>query len=234
VNNNKIKTAYDLKSSLEYDQRRFQTPQGRLFHALEYEQLEKVLAKLPKGARVLEVGCGSGRFVKLLGERGFQIWAVEPSSTMLDVSADKCRKLNNVTLLQGEGAHLCFPASCFDFVYSIRVTNQTESKDYAFRMIREMVRVSKPGGYVLIEFVNNNRLLKKKTQAVRLSFGEIGRLLLNSNAYVEQKNGILIYSQSLLDMIPEILLSLWGPVERWSMKALWRWASRGYVIARKK
>lgn len=234
MDNNIVKTAYGVQSSLEYDERRFNTPQGRLFHDLEYEQLEWVLNKLPKDASVLEVGCGSGRFVKLVGETGLRIQAIEPSPTMREVAADKCKNLKNVSLSQGEGANLDFQDSSFDLVYSIRVTNQTESKDYALRMIREMVRVSKPKGYVLIEFVNSERPFKKKTETVRLSFKEINQLVLHLNSNIIRQSGVLLYSQSLLNRIPASLISLWGRVERWSTKALWRWASRGYVVVRKK
>ena len=112
-----VATAYDFFSSKEYDQRRFQSPQGLIFHALEWEQFDWVLKKLPPSAKVLEVGCGSGRFVKLVGEMGYPIWGVEPSHTMLEISADKCRNLKNVTLSLGEGAKLDFPDSSFDLVY---------------------------------------------------------------------------------------------------------------------
>ena len=231
--NKSVATAYDFKASKEYDQRRFHKAKGRLFHALEWEQIELVINKLTKGARVLEVGFGSGRFIRLLGEKGFLVWGVEPSHTMLEISSDKCRNLKNVTLALGEGAKLDFPDSSFDFVYSIRVTNQTESKDYAFIMINEMIRVAKPDGYVLIEFVNNERPFKKKTKTVRLSFAEIEQLAMYSNAYVVRQGGVLVYSQSILNKMPGYLVPIWGSIERLSAKFLWRWASRGYVVLRK-
>lgn len=49
--------------------------------------LEPVLERLPMGARILEVGCGSGFLLRALAARGFEAWGLEPS-TAARVEAD--------------------------------------------------------------------------------------------------------------------------------------------------
>jgi len=229
-----VPTAYMGEAATRYDAKRFVTEQGQAFSGLEFEQLERALAYVPDGAHVLELGCGTGRFSKYVGTKGYSVLAADPSSAMIALASEKCRDLPNVTFSQEEGAHLKSADSTFDLVFSIRVTNQTESVEYALKMITEMIRVAKPDGLILVEFVNSKRPLSKRSRNVRLSFEEIAKVASENNCRVQGERGILVFSQTILNKIPKGLLPLWVIVERASAYILWRWASRGYVLLRKK
>lgn len=64
----------------------------------------------------------------------------------------------------GEAAHLPQPDDSFDLVYGIRLLNQTASIEYALETVREMLRVTKPGGVMLAEFVNHYRPRRKSVR----------------------------------------------------------------------
>jgi len=49
--------------------------------------------ELPESARVLEVGCGGGALTRYLGERGFQVTALETSETLAECCRLRCRDL---------------------------------------------------------------------------------------------------------------------------------------------
>ena len=230
---NIIPTAYDADGSREYDQRRFTTRQGLSFDALEWEQLSRAIVGIPEGSSVLEVGCGTGRFSRRLATREFIVRAVDPSPDMIKEASEKCRGLPDVTFALEEAASLSSEDSTFDLVFAIRVTNQTESEDYALRMVREMIRVTKPGGSVLVEFVNKHRPLKKPSKSVRLSFTQIANIALQHCCRVESRRGILVFSQTILETIPLPVLPAWLLLERLCALAFWRWASRGYILLRK-
>lgn len=57
-----VTTAYCGPAAYNYDEARFQTPQGRLFSDLEFQPLNHAIESLERSARVLEVGCGTARF----------------------------------------------------------------------------------------------------------------------------------------------------------------------------
>jgi len=228
-----VPTAYGNEASRDYDHLRFSTKSGVLFDALEWEELRKVADTLLPGALVLEIGCGTGRFAKRLAISGFRVRAIDPAPKMIEIASAKCRDLDNLTFAQEEGGDLSSEDDTFDLVFAIRVTNQTESEEYALTTIQEMVRVVKSGGVVLVEFVNSNRPFKKKSATVRLSFSQIADFGQASGCQVQSRRGILVFSQTVLDRIPAPLVPAWGIVERLASLLFWRWASRGYISLRK-
>jgi len=228
-----VATAYTGKAAKTYDDLRFTTKQGLLFDTLEWEELKKVAAVTTKAGSVLELGCGTARFSKRLAELGFRVRAVDPSAQMIQIAAEKCKDLDHVTFAQEQATALSSNDCTFDLVFAIRVTNQTESKEYALRMVREMVRVAKPGGLILIEFTNSRRPLKRKSDDVRLAFSEISKVGCKSGCRIESRRGILVFSKSVMDRMPGPLIPLWAIIERLSARFFWRWASRGYILLRK-
>jgi ubiquinone/menaquinone biosynthesis C-methylase UbiE len=227
------RTAYRGAVARDYDDNRFTTPQGRLFSELEARQLRRAAERLAPDARVLEVGCGTARFARDLARQGFVVVATDPSHDMIDLAARKCAGLERISFRQAEGADLGSSDDTFDLVFAIRVVNQTESKNYALRMIAEMVRVAAHGGLILIEFVNQARPFAKRSTNVRLSFTEIAHTARDAGCDVVHRDGVLVFSQSVLNRVPDALVPLWGRLERLAATVFWRWASRGYILLRK-
>lgn len=225
-----IRTAYGLRASIMYDEKRFTTPHGKVFHALELQQLRRVAAGLDKGSKVLDVGCGTGRFVYEMLKAGHSVWGVDPSPYMLEVAGKKCADFSRVHFTLAEGAFLPYPGESFDFVYSVRTLNQTESRDYALRMIREMIRVTKPGGLALIEFCNRWRPRFRRSSAVRLSVGDVRQILQTySHARLVGLGGVLFLSETVMNRFPARWLSIFTAVDRSASRLLPQFASRCYV-----
>jgi ubiquinone/menaquinone biosynthesis C-methylase UbiE len=224
-----VKTAYDEDSSKQYDDKRFTTPHGLAFHSMEVQQLLKAIRQLKKGSGCLEVGCGTGRFLYELAKYDLKLEGVDPSSFMLAEAQKKCANFTNVKFRQAEGISLPYNDGSFEFVYSIRTLNQTESKEYAKKMIREIIRVTKPDGMALIEFCNEWRPFKQ-SKTVRLSVREIKRLIAEfPGVQIIQTDGILILSGWLLNRVPSWLLPWFTRVDGWLSHTLPWFASRCYV-----
>jgi malonyl-CoA O-methyltransferase len=108
--------------------------------------------------RVLDVGCGKGRFARVLRERypRAEIWGLDISEEMLRfVPAGIHTKAGSMT-------ELPFAASTFDVVYA------TESLEHAVeieRAVGEMCRVLKPGGKLAIIDKNAAHWGKLRTPA---------------------------------------------------------------------
>lgn len=97
------------------------------------------------GQRVLEAGCGMGRFIDLLGEAGAETWGADLSSAV-NVAESNTRRLPNCQVVQADLFNLPFGED-FDMVYSFGVLHHTPDPRAALRAITRHVR---PGGRVII------------------------------------------------------------------------------------
>jgi ubiquinone/menaquinone biosynthesis C-methylase UbiE len=98
-----------------------------------------------RGARVLDVGCGTGKFIRVLAGRGLaRIWGIDPSPEML---AQATRRVpRSVGLKLAEAEQLPFKDAYFDAAILWTVVHLIE-RPLAFA---ELHRVLAPGGRIAI------------------------------------------------------------------------------------
>jgi malonyl-CoA O-methyltransferase len=110
------------------------------------------------GKRVLDVGCGKGRFARVLQERG-----ATAKICGLDISPEMLKFVPaGIGPVAGSMTALPFPAESFDFVYA------TESLEHAVEIekaVAELCRVLKPGGRVVVIDKNIEHFGKLQTPA---------------------------------------------------------------------
>jgi SAM-dependent methyltransferase len=112
---------------------------------------------VPREGEGMEVGAGSGLFAAPLGI-GI---GVEPSETM----AGKARA-RGIEILPGTAEDLPFEGERFDFVLMVTTICFVDDVGKSFR---EIFRVLKPGGCVLLGFVDRESELGKRYLARRLT-----------------------------------------------------------------
>ena len=106
---------------------------GRVLHAL-IEQLQ-----VETGAKILDVGAGTGNYVTAMGELGYHLWAVEPSQLM---SAQRVVH-ENVQWVNGVAENIPFQDEQFDAVYCTLAMHHFPDQMKAYC---EMFRVLKRNG----------------------------------------------------------------------------------------
>ena len=149
--------------------------------------------------RVLDVGCGKGRFARVLLEQN-------PRAVMcgLDISEEMLACVPaGVNAVSGSMTELPFADSTFDFVYA------TESLEHAVeidRAVGEMCRVLKPGGKLAIIDKNAEHWGRFKTPAWEKWFGkqELMRLLADKCHSVSSE-----YLSYWEDVAPDGLFLVW-------------------------
>ena len=52
--------------------------------ALVLDELTMLLNQLPKGSKVLDVGCGTAHLTKWIKDQGFEVYGIEPSLEMFN------------------------------------------------------------------------------------------------------------------------------------------------------
>jgi SAM-dependent methyltransferase len=94
-----------------------------------------------EGARILDIGCGIGTYVRRFRAYSDDVYGVEVEEERV---AEASRELPNIQLARGE--ELPFPDDGFDLVFSNEVI---EHVDDDRRTIGEAVRVTKVGGHIV-------------------------------------------------------------------------------------
>jgi len=108
--------------------------------------------ELGSGARVLDLATGTGDLALLVAnaEPTSRVVGLDPSDKMLDIARAKVEKaglLGRVELVHGDAEKLPFPDASFDGVCIAFGIRNVPDRD---RALREMVRVTRPGGKVAI------------------------------------------------------------------------------------
>lgn len=128
--------AYDLFATIGYFGRR-----RELFTRLA------ALSGVRLGDRVLDVGCGTGYLTRIIAPVAAEVTGVDPSPPMIEHA--RRHAPGNCTYLVGEGQRLDLPDSSFDVVVSTFAVHHMPT-DQRGAAVREMFRVLRPGGRLLI------------------------------------------------------------------------------------
>jgi ubiquinone/menaquinone biosynthesis C-methylase UbiE len=99
------------------------------------------------GMRVLDIGCGNGRFYPLLSERQVDYVGVDNSRGLLDEAR---KKYPGITFTEGDATALPFPDRTFDIAFSFATIHHIPSAALRARFVAEAARVLKPGAPLII------------------------------------------------------------------------------------
>ena len=139
-----IRSYYDEFAVRYEDQRRTRRPNG--YHAL-IDDLEIDFAlRYATGKDLLEVGCGTGLILERLAPHCKTAKGVDLSPGMLQPA-----QARGLDVQEGSATSLPFEDETFDVVCSFKVLAHVSEIEKAFR---EMLRVTRKGGYVLAEMYN--------------------------------------------------------------------------------
>lgn len=131
-------------------------PGARSFMSVRLERMLHAVdgLQLPTGALVLDAGCGPGDFLLEMLRRGFRAIGVDTSSRMLKQARHLLAAephAHEAELQQARIEQLPFADGCFDLVSSAGVLEYLAADAPA---IRELSRVVRPGGHLLLPITN--------------------------------------------------------------------------------
>jgi SAM-dependent methyltransferase len=110
--------------------------------------------RLPPGSRCLDVGCGPGLATVALAQCGFIVNAIDLIKAQLDRTqqrAAEARLGERVLTSVGDIHNLDFPERVFDLILVIGIMEWLEDPN---KPLREIARVLKPGGHVILSVDN--------------------------------------------------------------------------------
>ncbi|MEJ7761419.1 MAG: class I SAM-dependent methyltransferase [Thermomicrobiales bacterium] len=95
----------------------------------------------------LDLGCGTGTLARAVAAEGYRVTGLDPSRGMLGV----LRRLTpGASAVTGSGTDLPFGNDSFDLAYCVAVMHHVAEADAVRETLAEMVRVTRPGGHILV------------------------------------------------------------------------------------
>ena len=119
------------------------------------------MARVEKGQKVLEPGCGTGRFTCKLAElvgHGGEIVAVDISCKMVEECRKRAGHFPNVRILQVPAEEIVYPPAYFDCIFCLCVFFHFDDKAKALKMFKNVL---KPSGVLVIAHLQGSRILNE-------------------------------------------------------------------------
>lgn len=152
----KMKTRIEIVSGF-YDQadedRRLQRSRhGQLEYAVTMHYIHRFVKP---GARILEVGAGTGRYSIALAKEGMHMTAVELVESNLSILRNNSKGMNNIQSYQGDATNLNqFEDQTFDMTLVLGPLYHLYEKEDIQKAVDEAIRVTKENGVILFAFLS--------------------------------------------------------------------------------
>jgi ubiquinone/menaquinone biosynthesis C-methylase UbiE len=141
-----VKTGYYGHLAASYDEHRFRGLLGRLKNWRDQRSVWRAVRLAGDIHRVLDIPCGTGRFLRGLASHTPYLVGADVSRDMIDLSSKyqrvKRQPVNLLEYVQCDAKHLPFRNNSFDLVVSGRFLHHLPPVD-RFQVLREFSRVSR-------------------------------------------------------------------------------------------
>ena len=128
---------------------------GQVEYLTTMKYIRECLSEIPEPT-ILEVGAGTGRYSVTLAKQGYQVTAVELIPHNLELLKSKLDGSEPVTAIQGNALDLSvFPNASFSLTMLLGPMYHLYTREDQVKALAEAVRVTKPGGYILVAYCMN-------------------------------------------------------------------------------
>lgn len=128
------------------------------YEEIEFEPFKKFFKKFFKrGDKILEAGCGQGRYCLWLKKNGMQTYGIDIVPKAIEIAKRKCK---GVSFFVGDVCNLPFKDKQFAGYVSLGVVEHFNKRILFNKCFREAYRVLKPGGYAFLAVPNPNSFLR--------------------------------------------------------------------------
>lgn len=188
----------------DYDCVRFASMHGEY----EFQETRALVLELSKRFRAgqsghwqaLDVACGTGRAAIALAKAGGNVFALDAVDTMLRKCLENARQAGvgeRITPVLASADCIPFPDESFEMLFSIRFLHLFPPSFYG-QFLREMFRVTKPQGYVAVEFSNASYAFGLRKNRPRSKDATYSISLRQLRSFVEDIGAELVWAPGLV------------------------------------
>ena len=183
-----IKKGNSQEDANSYVERRFnRDARMRRLDKFERKFAIYVFALAGDGCQVVDIPCGSGRFLKIFS-RAKRLTMVDLSPAMLQVAketAEATESFQQIQFIQADITSIPLPDESADVCFSMRLFHHLPDDETRLSVLRELARVSKK--YIALSFYNKDciryymrKLFRKKIRGKYISFSQLVALAENA------------------------------------------------------
>lgn len=118
--------------------------------------MEYIKKYAKKGAKILEVGAGTGAYSIALAKMGYNVTAVELVERNVTVMKELAGNLQNIKCLTGDALNLNFDDNEFDIIINLGPMYHLNNTKDRKRAISESIRVCKPNGILMFAYITHS------------------------------------------------------------------------------
>ena len=115
-----------------------------------WPELRFVRELIPEKTSLLDIGCGNGRFLTILEGKHAAYTGIDFSEGLIGVARKRYTDRPVTQFMIGNALMLPFPEKSFDTTVSFAVLHHIPSRAYRVQFLREALRVTKPGGMIIV------------------------------------------------------------------------------------
>ena len=155
--------------------------------------------KYQKDSKVLDAGCGIGKHIKLLANTAKEISGVDFDKNVVEEAKKNLSIFKNVQIFFENAKKLHFKNNIFDFVICMG-NSFGDFGENTSGVLKEMKRVIKPDGKIIISVYSEKALGARKRQYKKIGI-KIKKVDLDGTVYTEDKLALQQFSKVKLNNI---------------------------------
>ena len=145
---------------------------------------------LSPGARLIDIGCGHGKYAVALAERGASVIGLDFAASLLDRAKALTVDLQNpARWIRGDMRRLPLQSGCADGAVIVDAFGFFETDDDNDEVLREAARVLRVGGRIVLKVVNGGQVLDDFRSSER-----------------EEREGVVVVVTNALEVNPPRLI----------------------------
>ena len=129
----------------------------------EYLNTMKYIEKyLFEGARIIEIGAGTGRYSFALAEMGYDVTAVELVPHNIEIMKKKVQSYHNIKIYEGNACDMsAFESETYDIVLLLGPMYHLFNDKDKHQALNEAIRIAKTNGIIYASYCNNDTSMYK-------------------------------------------------------------------------